>query len=193
MKYVRRFLWYIASRLLIFSVVASILVLAFYLAMNTANIYILLSDGMQMRTEVILTRQDAEELPNYFRDEFLTNDQTLEIGLSDQSPYANYNITSFHSEVQLEWVWSWPWEDVAQATMVHRVPQIKGSVLSEKSALVKSGTISSSPPQSQGGRYEMTLYRDNGRWKIAGMKQTQVIIEPTPAPTATPAPAPAAG
>lgn len=192
MKYVRRFMWFIASRLMIFSVIVSVLILAFYMAMNTANIYILLSDGMSMRTEAILTREKTDELTNFFRDDFLSSDQTLSVGLSDQSPYANYKINSFESDVQLEWVWSWPWDDVAQATMVHRVPVIKGAIISEKASLVTNGTLSANPPKWQGGRYEMTLYRDNGRWKIAGMKQTQVILEPdptpTPAPTATPAP-----
>jgi hypothetical protein len=28
----------------------------------------------------------------------------------------------------------------------------------------------------------MTLLKENGQWKIAGMTQTQVILEPTPAP-----------
>ncbi len=192
MKFVRRFLWFIASRLLIFSVIVSILILAFYMAMNTANIFILLQDGMQLRTEAILTRESAEELPNFFRDDFLASDQALQVGYSDQSPYASYKISSFESEVTLEWVWSWPWEDVAKATMVHRVPTIRGSVIAEKSALVKSGVLTASPPAWHGGRYEMTLYRESGRWKIAGMTQTQVILEPTPAPTATPAPAPVA-
>lgn len=192
MKFVRRFLWYLASRLLIFTVIVSVLILAFYLAMNAANIYILLSDGMQLRASVILTREDAEELNNFFYADFLNQDQTLAIGLSAESPYLNYRVTGFESDVTMEWVWSWPWEDTAQATIVHRVQDIKGSVVSGKSELVKSGALSASPPAWQGGRYRVTLARERGRWKIAGMTQTQVILAPTPAPTAAPTPSPAA-
>ena len=191
MKYVRRFLWFIASRLLVFTVVVAVLILAFYLSMNAANIYILLSDGMELRTQVILTREGGEDLHNFFRDDFLYADEALNVGYSDESPYANYDITSFESDGTLEWVWSWPWEDTAQATIVYRVPEIKGTILSSKKSLVESGVLSSSPPAWQGGRYRMTLYREKGQWKIAGMTQTQVILEPTPAPTATPAPTPA--
>ena len=191
MKYVRRFMWFIASRLLVFTVVVAVLILAFYLSMNAANIYILLSDGMELRTQVILTREGGEDLHNFFRDDFLYADEALNVGYSDESPYANYDITSFESDVTLEWVWSWPWEDTAQATIVYRVPEIKGTILSSKKSLVESGVLSSSPPSWQGGRYRMTLYREKGQWKIAGMTQTQVILEPTPAPTATPAPTPA--
>ncbi len=185
MKYIRRFLWFVASKLLIFSLIAALLILAFYLAMNAANIYVLLSDGMKERTNVILTREDPDYLNEFFRKEFLDNDEALRIGLSPESPYMNYKITGFESEVTLEWVWSWPWEDVAQATIVYRANNIKGSVVSGKSALVKSGKLSATPPAWQGGRYNMELYRVNGQWKIAGMRQTQVIVDTTPAPKPT--------
>ena len=183
-------MWFIASRLLIFTVVVAVLILAFYLSMNAANIYILLSDGMELRTQVILTREGGEDLHNFFRDDFLYADEALNVGYSEESPYVNYDISSFESDVTLEWVWSWPWEDTAQATIVYRVPEIHGSILSSKKSLVESGVLPASPPSWQGGRYRMTLYRENGQWKIAGMTQTQVILEPTPAPTATPAPTP---
>ena len=38
MKYVRRFMWFWASRLLIVTLVVSIVVCAFYMCMNSANI-----------------------------------------------------------------------------------------------------------------------------------------------------------
>ena len=185
MKYIRRLFWFLARKLLLISVVFSALVLTFYIAMNAANIYILLDDGMEMRANAILTREDAQELTNFFTDDFLAEDEALNLGLSSESPYINYNITDFDSSVSLEWVWTWPWEDTAQATIVYRVKDIKGSVVSGKSALVKNGVISANPPAWQSWRYEMTFYRQNGHWKIAGMKQTQYIADPTPAPKTT--------
>lgn len=153
MKYIRRFLSFVASRMVLLSIVVALLILAFYLAMNTANIYILLNDGMTARTSVILTRQNADELINYFTNDFLLSDETLNIGLSDASPYIDYNITDFNYKLSLEWVWAWPWENSATATIVERVPKISGSVLKEKSDLVKDGTLSATPPAWYGGRY----------------------------------------
>lgn len=153
------------------------MVLAFFLAMNAANIYILLSDGMQARTQTILTREDAQMLPNFFRDELLNNDEALKIGLSGESPYVNYRVTSFESKVGLEWVWSWPWEDVAQATIAHTVSDIKGAALSDKSALVASGQITASPPVWHGGIFNVTLERVKGQWKITSMVQTRVLVD----------------
>ena len=182
MKYIRRLLWFVATRLAAISVIVGLLVLVFYLAMNTANIYLLLSDGMKLRTEVILTREDAEELTSFFTDEFLINDETLAIGLSQQSPYVDYNIDTFNYEMTMEWMWAWPWENTATATIVERVPRIVGSVRSSSKALVKAGTITANPPAWYGGRYTVTLQRINGQWKIAGLQQTQLMIEPTPVP-----------
>jgi len=164
------------------SAIVGLLTLVFYLAMNTANIYLLLSDGMKLRTEVILTRDNAEELPSFFTDEFLLSDETLEIGLSEQSPYVDYNVDAFNYELTMEWMWAWPWENTATATIVEKVPRIVGSVRSSSKALVTAGTITANPPAWYGGRYNVTLERINGQWKIAGLHQTQLIIEPAPVP-----------
>ena len=182
MKYIRRLLWFVATRLVMISVIVGLLVLVFYLAMNTANIYLLLADGMKLRAGVILTRDDAEELPSFFTDNFLLSDETLAIGLSEQSPYVDYNIDSYNYELSMEWMWAWPWENTATATIVEKVPRIVGSVRSSSKSLVTAGIITAAPPPWYGGRYTVTLKRINGQWKIDGLHQTQLIIEPTAVP-----------
>jgi len=187
LKYLRRLLWFGVNRLVMFSVVIAILIVGFYLAMNTANIYVLLSEGMKLRANAILTREGARDLNNFFIKEFLDADEALNIGLSkDNSPYIDYTITDFSYMLSLEWMWSWPWEDEAQAVIVERVPHIAGSVVSEKKSLVTNGTLSANPPSWRGGRYNVTLVRINGRWKIAALEQTQIILEPTPTPSPAP-------
>ena len=188
MKHIRRFFSFVASRLLIFSIVSALLILAFYLAMNTANIYLLLNDGMTARASVILTRKDADELVNFFTNDFLLSDETLNIGLSSVSPYIDYNITDFKYSLSLEWVWAWPWENSATATIVERVPRITGKAVESRQSLVKSGALSATPPSWYGGRYTVKLVRQDGRWKIDQLTQTQLIIEePTPTPASAPA------
>ena len=188
MKHIRRFFSFVASRLVIFSIVAALLILAFYLAMNTSNIYLLLNDGMTARASVILTRKNADELVNYFTNDFLLGDETLNIGLSSASPYIDYSITDFKYNLSLEWVWAWPWENSATATIVERVPRITGKALDSKQSLVKSGALSPNPPSWYGGRYTVKLVRQDGRWKIDQLTLTQLIIEEaTPAPSSAPA------
>ena len=188
MKHIRRFFSFVASRLVLFSIIAALLILAFYLAMNTANIYLLLNDGMTARASVILTRKNADELVNYFTNDFLLSDETLGIGLSSASPYIDYNITDFKYNLTLEWVWAWPWENSATATIVERVPRITGKALDSKQSLVKSGALSATPPSWYGRRYTVKLVRQDGRWKIDQLTQTQLIIEAaTDAPSTAPA------
>ena len=59
MVYLRRLVWYIASRLVLVCVLCGMLVCGFYMCLNTANIYVILNDGLEKRAEVILTRQEA--------------------------------------------------------------------------------------------------------------------------------------
>lgn len=191
MKYLRRLLWFTASRLLIITFCAALITLSFYMALNTANIYILISDGMGARASMILTRESSSDLDNYFRDEFLAEDQALSIALSDSSPWIDYAITDYEYDLNMQWMWSWPWEDTATATITETIDGITGKVVAESQSLVNDGLISAHPPAWQGGEYTVTLYRANGRWRIAGLKQTRILITETPVPEITSAPAPA--
>ena len=189
LKYIRRLIWFIASRLLIFTIAVSVLLCAFYMCMNTANVYIVLSDGLEKRVEVILTREDAPELNNYFHADFLSADPALTAAFDGRSPYVDYNISSFEHELTIESLWAWPWDEYATCTVVERVPSITGSVISSR-----SGEVSPTVPTWQGGRYNITLMKSGGKWKIVGMQQESIIIEatPTPTPSPTPSPTPAA-
>ena len=181
MKYLHRFLSFVAKRLVILSAVSALLILAFYLAMNTANIYLLMQDGLSLRVQVILKRENAEEMTNYFTNDFLNNDEPLAIGLSAYSPYVDYTITDYSYNLSLEWVWAWPWENSATATIVERVPKITGKVNSDRSDAVASGLLTPNPPPWNSGRYTVRLVRVDGRWKIDKMTYIQMIREETEA------------
>lgn len=182
MKYVRRFMWFIASRLLVFSIAASILVCAFYMCLNSANIYIVLTDGLEKRVETILTATGAEELGDYFHADFLNSDAALQGAFDGSSAFGAYDITDFEYILSIESLWAWPWDEVATSTVVERVPDITGSVLSSR-----KGDVDDEVPKWQGGKYEITLTRSGGKWKITGMKQIGIYIEPEPAAEPTPA------
>ena len=46
MKYLRRFLFFITSRMFWVTLLSAVFVISFYLAMNAANIYIVITDGL---------------------------------------------------------------------------------------------------------------------------------------------------
>jgi len=100
--YFRRFVWFIAKNMILLCILLGMLVCGFYMAMNVSNIYVVLNDGLQKRVDVILTRQQAEELNKYFHADFLLADPALEGALDGSSAYVDYNITGFDYDLTIE-------------------------------------------------------------------------------------------
>ena len=172
MLYFRRFVWFVAKRLLALCIVVSMLACGFYMAMNMSNIYVVLKDGLQKRVDVILTRQQAEELNKYFNADFLLADPALAGALNGDSAYVDYNITGFDYDLKIEKLWAWPWDSYANCTVVERVPAITGSVIASRRS-----EVSSRVPKWVGGRYDITLAKLAGQWKIVGMQQVTILME----------------
>lgn len=172
MLHLRRLVWFIATRLMLICILGGMLVCGFYMCLDTANIYVILNDGLQKRAEVILTQQDAESLNFYFHADFLSTDPALEGAFDGTSVYDDYTITDFEYDLAIEKLWAWPWDKYATCTVVERVPEIKGSVISSRRA-----EASPTVPGWQGGRYDLTLVKNNGEWKIIGMQQITVLME----------------
>lgn len=175
MSYLRRLLWYIAKCLLIATMILGALIIAFYTAMNTANIMVLLQDGMALRAQVIIMDAEPQQLLKYFQNEHLAADTTLYIGMSNDSPYANYSVTGIDHRVKMEWMWCWPWDDVARADFVESVPKIDGRIKSSlRAEAEKNDPASIYPPAWQTNRYRATLVREGGKWKIASLKPLEM-------------------
>ena len=179
MRILRRFLNFIASRLFVLTVVCALLIIAFCLAMNTANIWVLISDGLDARAGVVLTGEGEEELTRYFRQEYLSQDPVLQVGLSDASPYRDYEIRGYDHRVRMVSVWAWPWEDVARAEIIESVPAIDGTIRSSRreAALAAGGEERLFPPKWSTARYRVTLVRSAGRWMISNLQLIEQIDE----------------
>ena len=53
------------------------------------------------------------------------------------------------------------------------MPSITGSVIASR-----HGEVSQRIPGWQGGRYDITLVKAGGLWKIIGMQQKTILVEP---------------
>ena len=167
MKYFRKLMSYIATRLIIITLCISLLVCAFYMAYNLGNAYVLINEGMEKRVSVVLTREDATDLNDYFTTAFLENDPVLTIAFSDSSPYLPYTITGFDYSVSISGITAWPWSSEIRCTVVESVKNITGTV---KAAYATQ--VSGAPSQWKSGRYTIRLSKQaNGQWKIAAMEQ----------------------
>lgn len=185
MKYLRRFLWFFATRLMLLTIIVALLIVGFYMAMNSSNIYVLLTDGLSERAEVIISGNDSTLLGDYFEESYLQGDQLLNDARNGLSPYENYKVTSYDHSVSLNWMWSWPWSNTAQAEITETVYQIEGKPLASAADKVTSGELTSYPPHWQGGRYRVQLIKANGQWRINQTMLLEPIVEPDPTPAPT--------
>ena len=179
MRILKRFLSFVASRLFFLTVISALLIISFYLAMNTANIWVLIDDGLSARAGVVLMNEEQADLSKYFRQEFISQDPVLQVGLSDVSPYRDYEIRGFDHRVRMVSVWSWPWENIARAEIIESIPAIDGTIRSSRreAALQNGGEARLSPPQWATSRYRVTLTRTAGRWMISNLQLIEQIEE----------------
>ena len=179
MRVLKRFLNFIASRMFFLTVISALLIISFYLAMNTANIWVLIDDGLTARASVVLMGTDSSDLSKYFKQEFINQDPGLQVGLSDTSPYKDYEIRGFDHRVRMVSVWSWPWENVARAEIIESIPAIDGTIRASRreAALDAGGEERLSPPAWATSRYRVTLTRTAGRWMISNLQLIEQMEE----------------
>ena len=179
MKKLRRFIWYLASRLLLILVIVSLCVVTVYYAMNATNIYIVLKDGMAKRAQVIMMDESASDLTKFFQGRYLQRDENLQIAIDGKSPYTYYNVRGIDHRLKMTWMWCWPWDSTARVTFVETIPRIDGRVngkyLDEAKALYGEGY--QSPPRWQGGRYTATLVKENNQWHIRSIALVELVNE----------------
>lgn len=167
MKYLRRLIWYLATRLLVLALILGLMTVAFYFSMNAANIYIILKDGMAARAQAVMMGEQPGELEKYFARSYIERDNVLSALRQGNNPYARFRVTGFDHRLQMEWMWSWPWDDTARATITERIPAIDGRILSEYKAVMPEEQWG--VPRWQAGRYNVVLSRENGQWHIKNM------------------------
>ena len=171
MKYFRRFMWFIASRLLVLTLVGGLCVMAFYYAMNLTNIQIILKDGMARRAQYVMGMESAGELNKYFQTSFLTTDATILSVQNGTSPYQNYTVRGIDHRINMGFLWVWPWDRVCRVEIVESIPRIDGRVRADRaeSLIAANGQNAIYPPSWQSAKYRATLTRKDGQWKIRAL------------------------
>ena len=169
MRYLRRGVWYVASRLFLICLILGITITVFYYAMNLSNIQIILKDGMATRAKMIMGMEtDPEILYRYFHRAELTSDETLQQALAGNSEYEAYNVRGIDHRLDMGYLWIWPWENTARLTIKERIPRIDGRVKGTRAdeMIARNGAGAVYPPSWQDARYRVSLVRENGQWKI---------------------------
>ena len=179
MTTLRRFIWYLASRLLLVIVLLGLFTVTFYFAMNATNVYVVLKDGMAKRAQVIMMGEDSAELNKFFQSSYLQRDENLLLATDGKSPYKLYTIRGIDHRLELTWMWCWPWESTARAEFVEKVPRIDGRVNRAYADAAKQlyGESYETPPKWQAGRYTATLVKENSQWHIKNIQLKTVLTD----------------
>ncbi len=179
MKYLRRLIWYIASRLLLICLVLGVMMTTFYYAMNVTNVYVVLKDGMAYRAQVIMMGEDAAEMTKYFQPAFLERDGALIASQQGNSPYKDYNVVGIDHRLDMGFMWIWPWEDTVRVVITERIPSIDGRAKgSTAEALVAAGGSEALyPPRWTSASYRAVLTRENGQWRIKSLTLLEELAQ----------------
>lgn len=172
MKYLRRTVWYLASRLLLLCVLLGLGITIFYYAMNLTNIQIVLKDGMANRAKVIMGITDnQDELKKYFQASVLSNDQELKAAALGNSRYQDYNVRGIDHRLEMGFLWVWPWESSVRVTVTESIPRIDGRVkgLKADEVIARDGSGAVYPPEWPDAQYRVLLAKEAGQWKIRSM------------------------
>ena len=176
MKYLRRGVWYLASRLLVICLVFGLIITVFYYAMNLTNIQIIVKDGMAGRAKYIMgISTDRNLLTKYFQNSYLDSDSEIAAVPQEKSPYANYNIRGIDHRLDMGFLWVWPWENAVRVNITERIPRIDGRVkgLKADEVIAQQGQAAIYPPDWPEMTYRALLVRENGQWKIRNLTPVQ--------------------
>ena len=168
MKYIRRIVWFFATRLLVLCLILGMMITVFYYTMNLSNIQIVLKDGMACRAKTIMGMDDRKELDKYFLKACLENDNQLLSAEQGTSPYEDYNIRGIDHRLEMGFLWVWPWDNSVRLTITEKVPKIDGRVKGTRAdeVIAKNGAEALYPPAWPEAEYRVLLTRENGQWKI---------------------------
>jgi len=171
-KYLRRGVWYVASRLFLLSLILGIAITVFYYSMNLSNIQIILKDGMATRAKVIMgIEKDQDVLSRYFQSACLASDEVLNAAAGGNSDYADYNVRGIDHRLSMGFLWTWPWDSTARLTIEESIPRIDGRVRGNRAdeVIAQKGSGAVYPPGWPDAKYRVGMVRENGQWKIRSL------------------------
>ena len=191
MKYLRRAAVFLAKKAVLYTLVLSLLIYAFFMAYHLSNAYITVSEGLESRVSVTLTRTGSAALNHYFTDSFISTDPVLSASKNGTDTYRYFDISSFEYDVDISSLRWRPLKSVSvenpathekttyrgivTCTATENVSNISGSLKREYASDAEAiGSIS--PWYS--GRYTVTLVRVDGDWLIVSMVQDKNFQDP---------------
>lgn len=154
---------YIVRTLLLIIMAAVFCIAVFLTAERISNLYILTSEGMELRADCVLADGARNDLEEYFTLTFLQNDPAM-----SDATYSNYTITGYNYDLSIEKIAVLPWSMSATVTATERV-SIKGNINADQISEDQNAD-DFPPPEWTPVRYKITFINSNARWYISELQ-----------------------
>lgn len=161
----KRGIWYFMRTMLIIVLVGVLAVGVFMTAMRISNIYIIGTEGLQLRMNYILQDESILTMQEYFTARFLAEDTAMQNNI-----YDDYDITSFDYRIEVNGFSVWPWSTTAELTITEDMYAIKGSILESKIPEDADPEAEYPIPEWNAGKYRVNFVLNDNRWYIDGME-----------------------
>ncbi|MCR5611550.1 MAG: hypothetical protein K6F68_06980 [Clostridiales bacterium] len=168
---VRRSIWFVLRAVIIVSLLLAAAFAVFTEAMYISNMYIIVTEGMELRADTILKNGSSSDLEQHFTLNFLIYDSLL-----NEKPYSDFIVDNFDYRYEIKGVSVFPWSKSGYITYEERIPTITGAPVSEE--------ITAPMPAWTSTLSRVHLIKVDGRWLIDSIDVIEV--EPEAEPAATP-------
>jgi len=176
-----RLLWFIVALVSTVTVLVGICVFGYHMANAVGNVYVIATEGMQVRAANILMPNDEDtgDMALYFSELWIASDEELV-----NNAYTQDTISSFDYKLKLESIWPKPWKGTATVTLTESIPTITGT--HPTGDLDAMGVSITEPCAAwQKKRYKLTLRKNDNHWQIDQLEIVD-LLEPDPTPTKEP-------
>lgn len=166
----KRSLWYILKVVIIVAVIIAVCYAVFTEAVYVSNIFIIVTEGMEMRADCILKSGSLQQLAEHFSEDWLIKDDAL-----DSTKYDAFHVDSYIYNIKIEKLTVFPWSKTAKLEVSEKVSSISAKPYSE-------GT-NTDVPAWENERYGILMEKDEGRWIIKELTVIEDIPDSEPANT----------
>ena len=137
------------------------------MAKDTANVYIIATEGMEVRAANILNLSQITEMDKYFVENYSSTDYDLAT-----NKYDDFFIRDFEYKLKIESLWANPWQNTAYVRAVEEVPEIDGEYPTDD-----EDEVPLVMPKWQSARYAITLVKINDAWYIRQVVKLEEVSE----------------
>ncbi|MBQ9832113.1 MAG: hypothetical protein IJO48_00085 [Clostridia bacterium] len=171
----KRSILYVLITLLVIAVIILLAYGFMIWAMHTSNLYVLATEGMELRAGCIVTNGSVVELAEHFSQDFIDNDDALYDG-----KYKEFTVSAYDYRLTVESVSVMPWSNKASMKVVERMASMTGTANDES----EENSARTALPPYVTARYKIEFKKTDGRWYISGLK----LIEENPEQEQLPTP-----